>query len=82
MHCVSVVHLFITWLSRAWVVYQGYYCRDGDEGVGREGGICVIGFRGTMDATEDMDGLFAYYSKLSTSVETTDFGITSVLQTV
>ena len=31
---------------------------------------------------KDMDGLFAYYSKLSTSVDPTDFGITSVLQTV
>ena len=31
---------------------------------------------------KDMEGLFAYYSKLSTFVDPTDFGITSVLQTV
>ena len=31
---------------------------------------------------KDMEGLFAYYSKLSTSVDPTDFGIASVLQTV
>jgi len=31
---------------------------------------------------EEAEGLFAYYSKLFTSVDPTDFGITSVLQTV